>query len=59
MMAPAFYLTGAREGAVAGGGGGASTIRIVGGTGRFAQLKGTRPCEAAYLKGKPNGTTAM
>lgn len=49
------YLTGVRgEGTVAEGGGGAGTIRIVGGTGRFARLKGTCPYELAYLEGKRN-----
>lgn len=51
------YLSGSRgKGDMSEGGGG--ELEIMGGTGRFAKVKGSCPYDAAYLTGNRNVTTA-
>ncbi|MCY4488534.1 MAG: hypothetical protein OXF11_15690 [Deltaproteobacteria bacterium] len=53
------YMSGGRgKGTTKAGGGGAGMIEIVGGAGRFAELKGSCPYDTAYLKGDRVVTSA-
>ncbi len=53
------YLSGGRrKGAAKEGGGGSGTVKIAGGAGRFAGLKGTCPYDTVYLKSNRLVTSA-